>query len=109
MFKIAGKGGDLSDENLYIVAKFKAKPGLEETVNNELTALLGPTRGEEGCISYNCHRSQDDSAVFVFYEVWKNREELDKHLNMPYLKALLDKVEQLFAEPPELHFLSKLD
>jgi quinol monooxygenase YgiN len=99
----------LSEKNLYIVAKFTAKPGLEEVVNKELASLLEPTRAEAGCISYDCHRSQDDPAVFVFYEVWKNREELDKHLGTPYLKALLGKVDELFSVPPELHFLNKLD
>jgi quinol monooxygenase YgiN len=98
----------LSGNKLYIVAKFTAKPGLEEVVKKELTSLLEPTRAEAGCISYDCHQSQEDAAIFVFYEVWKNREELDKHLGMPYLKALLGKVDELFAVPPELHFLNKL-
>lgn len=99
----------MDEKKLYIVAKFMAKPGLEEAVRQELSSLLKPTRAEAGCISYDCHQSQENPAIFIFYEIWKNREELDKHLGMPYLQALLGKVDELFAVPPELHFLSKLD
>lgn len=99
----------MAEKNLYVVAKFRAKPGLEMLAQKELAALLEPTRLEPGCISYDCHQSQDDPAIFIFYEAWKNREELDKHLGMPYLKALLGKVEEIFADPPELHFLNRMD
>lgn len=101
-------GGGLSETNLYVVAKFRAKPGLEDVVKKELSALLVPTRAEAGCISYDCHQSQDDPAIFVFYELWKNREELDKHLNEPHLQALLGKVDDLFDEAPDIQFLNKL-
>lgn len=99
----------MNDQKLHIVAKFTAKPGMEDVVKQELVSLIGPTRGEAGCISYDCHQSQENPSIFVFYEVWKNREELNKHLEMPYLQALLGKVEELFALPPELHFMNKLD
>ncbi len=99
----------MSSKKLTVVASFKAKVGMEETVLKELTALLAPTRKEAGCIQYDLHRGTDDPGVFVFYETWKSKQVLEEHLQMPYLQALLGKVEDLFAEPPVISLLEKLD
>ena len=72
---------------LTVVAKVRAKPGFEEAVLAELTALVAPTRAEEGCINYDLHRSQTEPAVFLFYENWTTREALDKHSKSPHLTA----------------------
>lgn len=99
----------MSSSQVIVVASFKAKSGQEEKALAELSALLGPTREEAGCLQYDLHRSTDDSGVFVFYETWKSRQDLEQHLAMPYLQALLGKVDALFAEAPQIHLLEKLD
>ena len=98
----------MSAKELMVVASFKAKDGMEEMVLKELTALLAPTREEEGCIQYDLHRGTDDPAVFIFYETWKSKQDLGEHLEMPYLQALLGKVEDLLAEPPVINLLEKI-
>ena len=85
-----------------VLALFRAKPGLEEEVKQELMALQGPTRSEEGCINYDLHQSQEDPARFMFYENWTSREDLDQHLEMPYLKAFREKAGDLLAEPAKI-------
>ncbi len=82
-----------------VLATIKAKKGLEETVRNEILALVPPTRAEEGCLNYDLHRSCDDPAVFMLYENWVSKDDLDKHLAMPYLQAFLGKAENMLAEP----------
>ncbi len=82
-----------------VLALIKAKPGLEDTVKNELTALIEPTRKEPGCIGYSLHQNSEDQSRFMFYETWKSREDLDKHLAMPYLQALVAKADDLFDGP----------
>lgn len=99
----------MEPQELRVVASFKAKNGMEQAALEELGALLSPTRKEAGCIQYDLHRSTDDPGVFVFYENWKSKQDLEKHLAMPYLQALLGKVEELFAEAPVINFLEKLD
>ncbi len=99
----------MPSKELMVVASFKAKSGMEKTVQEELSALLDPTRKEAGCIQYDLHRSLDDSGIFVFYEIYKSKQDLDQHLATPYLQSLLGKVEELFSEPPVIHFLEKLD
>lgn len=97
----------MSSKELTVVASFKAKAGLEETVLKELSDLLAPTREEAGCIRYDLHRGTDDPAVFIFYETWKSKQDLEEHLEKPYLQALLGKIKDLFAEPPVINLLEK--
>ena len=85
-----------------VLALFKAKSGLEEEVKRELMALQGPARSEEGCINYDLHQSKEDPSRFMFYENWKSQEDLDKHLQMPYLKAFREKAGDLLAEPTRI-------
>lgn len=66
--------------NLTIVARVFAKPQRRELVLSELIKLLIPTRSEPGCISYNLHRDNSNENLFLFYEVWENREEWQKHM-----------------------------
>ncbi len=89
----------MADKKLTVVARFKAKPGMEETVQKALMALVGPTRSEAGCINYDLHQSQEDKTLFLLYENWTSKKALDEHLAMPYLKGLLDRAEEILAEP----------
>lgn len=99
----------MPSKELIVVASFKAKNDKQEAAFTELGALVSPTRKEAGCIQYDLHRWTDDPGVFVFYEIWKSKQALEQHLEMPYLQALLGKAEDLFAAPPEINFLEKVD
>ena len=99
----------MSLKKVTVVATFKAKQGLEETVKDEITSLLGPTRAEPGCLNYDLHQSCDDKAVFMLYENWVSKEELDKHLAMPYLQAFLGKAPDLVAEPVDIALWEMLE
>ncbi len=96
------EGKETMGQIVTVLALFKAKPGLEEEVRRELMALQGPTRSEEGCINYDLHRSKDDPSRFMFYENWKSQEDLDQHLQMPYLTAFREKAGELLAEPASI-------
>ena len=93
---------------LTVLAIAKAKEGKEEIVKQELLALVKPTRSEPGCINYDLHQAPDDKSFFIFYENWKSKEDLDKHLGMPYLKAFLEKAEGLLAKPLEVTLLEMI-
>ena len=40
----------MADEKVVIVARMKAKDGMEQTVKDELASLVQATRAEAGCI-----------------------------------------------------------
>lgn len=92
----------MAGKKLSVVARIKAKAGMEEKVKEELLALVAPTRKEPGCLNYDLHQALDDQSLFVFYENWLSKKDLDEHLQMPYLQAFLAKVDQLLAQPVEI-------
>ena len=85
-----------------ILARFRAKPGREARLLQELKRLPEPTRAEEGCITYDLHQSQSDPALFVFYENWASQAALDAHFGTPHLQALLRLVPELAEGSPEI-------
>ena len=92
----------MQGKKVTVVARIKARTGMEERVKQELLSLVNPTRSEAGCINYDLHQSTDDRSHFLFHENWTSKEDLDKHLEMPYLKAFLEKAEAILAEPAEI-------
>jgi quinol monooxygenase YgiN len=98
----------MSQKPLTVIAVFKAKPGKEEALKQAITACIAPTRAEEGCVNYDLHQSLDDRTVFTLYENWRSKQDLDQHLQMPYLQNLLGRADELFAEPPDIQLLERI-
>lgn len=94
----------MPDQELTVLARIRAKAGKEIEVFQEISALIPPTRAEDGCINYELHRAEGDPALFCLYETWRSRGDLDQHLATPYLQAFLGKVPELLAEPVDLSF-----
>lgn len=92
----------MADGKVTVIAKARAKAGLEEQVRQEIMALLAPTRAEAGCINYDLHQSAADSALFMLYENWVSMKDLEEHLAMPYLEAFKAKAPDLLAEPLDI-------
>lgn len=92
----------MGDGMITVVAHIKAKGGLEEEIKRELMGLVGPTRAEKGCITYELHQSVENKSLFMFYEKWASREDLDGHMHMPHMKAHMQRARELFAEPPKI-------
>jgi quinol monooxygenase YgiN len=92
----------MADKKVTVVARIRAKKGMEEKVKQELLALVGPTRSEKGCINYDLHQSVENKSLFMFYENWVSKSDLDKHLEMPYMKSHMEKAGEIFAEPGEI-------
>jgi len=92
----------MAEKKVTVLARFKAKTGMEEQVKQEIMALVAPTRSEAGCINYDLHQSADDKSLFMLYENWVSKKDLDEHLEMPYLNAFLGEADQILAEPVEI-------
>jgi quinol monooxygenase YgiN len=99
----------MASNKVTVLARIKAKEGLEERVKQELINLLAPTRSEEGCINYDLHQSFNDKSLFLFYENWKSEDHLKRHLENPPLKNFLKQVEELLAEPLDVTLWGKID
>jgi len=87
---------------LTVVAQIKAKPGKETQVRQELLSLVAPSRKDAGCLNYDLHQALDNPALFLFHENWTSKLHLDQHLQKPDLQAVLARLGQLVAEPPQI-------
>ena len=78
------KSVKLPKDAVALVVAMHAKPGQELLLQAELTALVRPTRGEQGCLLYDLHRSTDVPTDFLFYEIWSSREAHAAHKQTPH-------------------------
>ncbi|MFD9549713.1 putative quinol monooxygenase [Nocardia salmonicida] len=62
------------------------KPERHDDLRELLLSFVEPTRAEEGCLEYHFHVDSDDPSVFVFYEVWRSKADLDRHLALPHMQ-----------------------
>jgi quinol monooxygenase YgiN len=92
----------MTDKKVTVLARFKARKGMEEPLKQAIMACVAPTRAEAGCINYDLHQLADDKGTLVLYENWVSKQDLDVHLEMPYLRELKAKAGELCAEPIEI-------
>jgi quinol monooxygenase YgiN len=92
----------MAEQKVTVAAQIRAKDGMEEEVKQELMGLVGPTRSEKGCIKYELHQSVENKSLFMFYENWASRKDLDEHVHAPPMKAHMQKARELFAEAPKI-------
>lgn len=78
------KSAKLPKDAVALAVVMHAKPGQEEMLRAELTALVKPTRSEVGCILYDLHRSPEIPGDFLFYEIWESREAHAAHKQTPH-------------------------
>ena len=67
-----------------LVVLLKSREGQEPLLEAELRALVGPTRREDGCITYDLHRGADTPSSFLLHEVWATREAHRQHTQTPH-------------------------
>ena len=83
---------------LTIIANIHANPNQVDLVKTELAKLIPITLAEEGCIQYDLHQDNDNSAHFLFYENWESRELWQAHMNAPHLAAYMEATAGAIAE-----------
>ncbi len=98
----------MNANSLIVVAQLKAKPGKEAQVRKELLSLVAPSRKDTGCLNYDLHEGLDHPGWFMFHETWASKAHLDEHLKKPDLQAVIARVAQMAAEPPQITLWSKI-
>lgn len=66
-------------DDLFILAVLYAKQGQEAQLRADLTALVEPSRKDEGNLRYELFVDQNDPRRFVFVEHWANAAAREKH------------------------------
>src|SRR5688572_17004649 len=85
-----------------VVAHLIAKPDKIHETQAALTAVIEPTRAEDGCLLYELMQNGADPTDFTFVEEWSTEAALDAHLESAHLQALRSKAADLLAAPPDI-------
>jgi quinol monooxygenase YgiN len=77
----AKHSGKLPKEAVTLTVILRAHEGQETLLEAELRALIGPSRKEEGCLTFDLHHSLDAPGGFLLHEVWASREAHTDHMH----------------------------
>jgi len=80
----AASGGRLPKDAVTLIVILRAREGQETLLEAEVRALVGPTRKEEGCLTFDLHRSVDTPGAFLLHEVWATRDAHTEHMHTPH-------------------------
>ena len=80
---------------IYIFARFHARPGMENAVAEALLEVAAPSREEPGCISLQDFQSVGDPQLFFVHSCWRNEAAFELHAEMPHTVRFLKRVEPL--------------
>lgn len=93
------------NETVNIIALMQPKEGKAEDLHQALTALVKPTRAEDGCIRYIVYEEKNGS--LFLYEIWRSQKDLEKHLKKPYIQNFIVKSGALIEGRNDAHFGKK--
>ena len=82
--KKSSSGGKLPKDAITRMVILRARDGQELLLEAELHALIGPSRKEEGCLTFDLHGSVDQPGSYLLHEVWASREAHSEHTHTPH-------------------------
>ncbi|MFJ5992421.1 putative quinol monooxygenase [Lentzea sp. NPDC092896] len=83
----------------------QAKQGHEDQVEALILGLVEPLRAEAGSIEFHVHRDRADRSQFVIYEMFRSKQDLEKHLTEPYVQEFRRAIQPLVEGPLRQQFL----
>lgn len=89
-----------------ITVVFTAKPEARDKVIEVCTAMIAPSRNEEGCLSYNFYENMNERDSFFFYEEWKDQEAIEYHTHTKHYKNFLAQFESLIIGTADMKIRS---
>jgi quinol monooxygenase YgiN len=84
---------------LFIFARFHARPGSEDAVAAALLEVLAHTREEPGCLGIHDYRAIRDRRLFYVHSHWKDEAAFETHANLPHTVRFLERVQPLIDHP----------
>ncbi|MCG2576963.1 antibiotic biosynthesis monooxygenase [Dechloromonas sp. XY25] len=91
-----------------IIARISAKPGAAAQVRQILIDLVGPSRKEPGCLSYELFQDDENPADFITIEQWANSSAVAAHMATPHVGEAIAKAGSLLAVAPLIHSFTQL-
>ena len=92
----------MASETVRVVAKITGQRDKVEGLKSILLGVVGPTRREKGCISYQLLQNKTDASEFVFVEEWTSDAAIDTHMTTSHVQGALAKIESMLAQEPDI-------
>jgi len=71
----------------YVVAAiYVSKPDADDELREHLSAMIEPTRAEDGCEEYRAVNSNDDPRTFLLFEIYRDEEAFQAHAASPHFE-----------------------
>jgi quinol monooxygenase YgiN len=84
---------------IFLFARFHARPGNEAAVQAAIAAVLGPTRDEPGCLGIEAFRSVRDPLEFYLHSRWRDLAAFERHAGLAHTVRFTTAVEPLLDHP----------
>jgi len=94
---------------LYIFARFHARPGNESAVEAALREVVPPTRAEPGCVSLNTFRSTRDPQLFYLHSRWTDEAAFEHHATLAHTLRFIETVQPLLDHDLDLTRATMID
>lgn len=91
------------DEQVHIIALFKAQPDKVDALIAVLGEVAAPSRAEAGCVEYGFIQDETDPTVIIADETWRDAAAFESHLETPHFKAAFERLGGVLATEPVLH------
>lgn len=91
-----------------IIARISSTPDAAPQLREILQALVGPSRNEPGCLSYELFQDDEQPADFITVERWTDDRAAEAHLATPHVAAAIAQASKLLGQPPLIHRFTQL-
>jgi quinol monooxygenase YgiN len=84
---------------LFLFARFHARPGCEASLREAIQTVAGPTKVEPGCVSYQAFQFVRVQGEFYIHSRWRDKAAFELHASLPHTVQFLSTVEALIDHP----------
>ncbi len=84
---------------LFLFARFQARPGCEVALREAIKEIAAPTKLEPGCLSYQAFQSVRVQGEFYVHSQWRDKAAFDVHASLPHTVKFMSIVEPLIDHP----------
>ena len=84
---------------VFIFARFHARPGDEGAVADALRDTVAPSSEEPGCLSIHAFRSIRDPRLFYIHSRWRDEAAFEHHAGLPHTVRFVERVQPLIDHP----------
>ena len=82
-----------------MIVTFQPKPGEEQRLQDELSAMIAPSLAEPGCLGYRPLIDPGGSGAMVIIEEWTGDEALEEHFGTPHFEHVSKVLDEILVEP----------